>query len=581
MSFYQFNSHLKLSGDPIQPMHAVPKQYVDGKAGAVDGARFQIGTLAVAKLPGFVGDVSSVEGTNNLLLADSGVSPGVKYRVDVDSKGRVISGDLKHHTDGREISWTWVIGKPTTLAGYGITDVVSKKGGTVDGTLASTVDATATLHAVPKSQVDVLIDNLPLTSAGTGDIVRTSSPITPTGFLKVNGGVLSKTTYATLYTILGDTYNNLKSDGFMGQPWAHQAAFNSTQTTAISGWTLDSNALPGEAAMSQPIVTKNRVYLLGYYSETVVGMPTVYTAPIDENGVVGAWTTTGSLPTGVAYALAFITKNRIYLLGGYNGSTTLRTIYTATINNDGSLNAWTTSPIQMPSYLSHASLTVIKNRVYIFGGYTSIASGGVQTASNLVYSAPINADGTIGEWVAATPLPAARARTCVITTNNRVYVLGGADVNYNYVSTVYTAPINADGTLGSWATGTSLPLINGHMQLFTTKSAAYIFGGHNGSALYSTCYMAPIAIDGTLGAWTAIASLDTGIGGGSLFATSRRLYIAGNSATPRNTARYATIVGGVDDYLALIAANVPDTTQFKLPDWSAKETDGLYYYMKY
>ena len=26
-----------------------------------------------------------------------------------------------------------------------------------------------------------------------------------------------------------------------------------------------------------------------------------------------------------------------------------------------------------------------------------------------------------------------------------------------YVSTVYTAPINADGTLGTWTTGTSLP----------------------------------------------------------------------------------------------------------------------------
>jgi hypothetical protein len=502
--------------------------------------------------------------------------------VDVDSKGRVISGDLKHHTDGREISWTWVVGKPTTLAGYSITDVVSKTGGTVDGTLASTVDATATLHAVRKSQVDTMIDNLPLTSASVGDIVRGASQTTPTGFLKVNGGVLSKATYPTLYAVIGDIYNNINADGYMGQPWAQQGVFNSTQTTAISGWVLDSNNLPGEAAMSQPIVTKNRVYLLGYYSETVVGMPTVYTAPIDANGVVGAWATTGSLPAGVAYALAFITKNRVYLLGGYNGSTTLRTIYTATINPDGSLNAWTTSPIQMPSYLSHASLAVIKNRVYIFGGYTSIASGGVQTTSNLVYSAPINADGTIGEWVTATPLPAARARTCVIATSNRVYVLGGADANYNnYVSTVYTAPINADGTLGSWATGTSLPTINGHMQLFTTKSAAYIFGGHNGSAFYSTCYMAPINADGTLGAWGAIASLDTGVGGGSLFATSHRIYIAGNSAIPRNTARYAAIVGGTNDYLALIAANVADTTQFKLPDWTAKETDGLYYYIKY
>lgn len=578
MSFYQFNTHLKLHADPIQPLHAVTKRYVDAKAGAVDGGRFQIGTLAIAKLPGFVGDVTSVPGTNNLFLADSGVAAGVKYRVDVDSKGRVTGGDLKHHTDGRLISWNWVVGKPTTIAGYGITDAVSRTGGTVEGTMSVNADATAASHAVRKSQVDSLTSSMPLSSATVGDMVRSSDSTTPVGFFKANGGVLSKTGYPALYAVIGDVFNDINIDGYMGQPWSRQAVFNTTQAGAISGWAVDTNLLPGECALSQPIVTKNRVYLLGQFTETQTGTANVYTATIDANGVVGAWTTASALPAGLGYAQAIITKNRAYLIGGFNGSNAVSTIYTATINANGTLNAWALAPIQLPVLMSHASLVVIKNRVHLIGGYTGSTS---TTASNATYTAPINADGTLGAWTAGPTLPAARVRSAAFTTSNRVYLLGGADINNVYTSTVYIAPINEDGTLGTWAAGTALPTINGHMQVLSTKNQAYIFGGHNASAFYSAVYMAPIGADGVLGAWTSITSLDTPVGGASLFTTSSRVYIASNSTGARNTLRFATFTGKTNDYLGLISANVADATQFKLPDWTAKETDGLFYYVKF
>jgi len=47
------------------------------------------------------------------------------------------------------------------------------------------------------------------------------------------------------------------------------------------------------------------------------------------------------------------------------------------------------------------------------------------------------------------------AESQAIVTNSRVYLLGG--YNGAAVATVYTAPINSDGTLGTWTTGTSLP----------------------------------------------------------------------------------------------------------------------------
>jgi hypothetical protein len=68
-----------------------------------------------------------------------------------------------------------------------------------------------------------------------------------------------------------------------------------------------------------------------------------------------------------------------------------------------------------------------------------------------------------------------------------VYLLGG----YTTVATatVYTAPINPDGTLGAWAVGTSLPGTFGYSQTIVTNTKVYIFAGFT-SAAVSTVYVA-------------------------------------------------------------------------------------------
>jgi hypothetical protein len=111
-------------------------------------------------------------------------------------------------------------------------------------------------------------------------------------------------------------------------------------------------------------------------------------------------------------------------------------------------------------------------------------------------------------------------------------LLGG----YNgsaYVSTVYTAPINSDGSLGTWTTGTSLPGVLSESQAIVTKNRVYLLGGHNGSAYVSTVYTAPI-------------------------------------------------LGGLNDYSpyydgAIIAT---DDANFRLPDLTFEELQGAYFYIK-
>lgn len=59
-----------------------------------DASKLTSGTLPVGRLPSFIGDVTSVLGSNNLVLASSGVAAGTYNSVTVDRKGRVTSGTV-------------------------------------------------------------------------------------------------------------------------------------------------------------------------------------------------------------------------------------------------------------------------------------------------------------------------------------------------------------------------------------------------------------------------------------------------------------------------------------------------------
>ena len=221
-SYYQIETPLTLHADPVNPLHAVTKEYVDAKAMNIEGSRFLTGTIAIIKLPALVGDVSSVKGTNVVTLSNSGVAAGVYNSVTVDAKGRITAGTYTASNESN-LSWGIVQSTPTTLAGYGIVDVVST---TESETLASvlvTSDPVGTsTELVKKVTADAMVVAAATPSAlNTGSVVISSSVQSPPGMLRANGGILSKVTYAALYTVLGEyfSYNTtqFKLPDFTGQ----------------------------------------------------------------------------------------------------------------------------------------------------------------------------------------------------------------------------------------------------------------------------------------------------------------------------------------------------------------------------
>ncbi|MBV5347156.1 hypothetical protein JZU46_02920 [bacterium] len=321
-----------------------------------------------------------------------------------------------------------------------------------------------------------------------------------------------------------------------GMPWRQQYTSNLSQSSDITDW-VASTSLPVAMECHNTLFTKNRVYLLGIWTGSYNNA--VYTAPINTDGTLGTWTTGTSLPVSIFRTQTIITKNRAYLLGGDTGSA-ISSVYTAPINDDGTLGTWVAGP-SLPGNLRWSQAVVTTNRVYLLGG-----DNGSITAT--VYTAPINADGTLGTWATGTNIPGILRCSQVINTGSRIYLLGG-DNGSTVVSTVYTAPINADGTLGTWTTGTSLPGPMGNSQAIVTKNTVYLLGGSDVSNTVSTVYKAPINTDGTLGTWTTGTSLPGTLRWAQAIVTGSKIYLMGGANTSTvSTVYVATALGGKNDY---------------------------------
>ena len=328
---------LVLFGNPTSALEAAPKQYVDSVLNSFSAANFTTGTLQVSRLPAMTGDAVASVGTNTLNLISTGITAGVYTKVSVNAKGLITTGSGLSESDIPALDWSkFTTGKPTTLAGYGITDALPSSGGLINGDLTLHADPTNAMHLATKQYVDSkMVSNMGIQ---TGDVRLVATNAIPVGYLRCNGALVNKTTYPALYAIIGDNvvseYNTVAGSG---QPWRQQYAFNTTQSSDITGWSTGTS-LPTALSHSQAIVTKNRVYLLGGFNGSS-SVSTVYTAPINSDGTLGTWSTGTSLPGALYGSQAIVTQNRVYLMGGWT-TAGVATVYTAPFS--GGLNDYST-----------------------------------------------------------------------------------------------------------------------------------------------------------------------------------------------------------------------------------------------
>jgi N-acetylneuraminic acid mutarotase len=238
---------------------------------------------------------------------------------------------------------------------------------------------------------------------------------------------------------------------------------------------------------------------------------TTYYAPIGADGVVGTWSSGGTLPGtgGVAWGKLVNAGGTLYYVGGQTGSAT--TTAQATVYYSSSISSgnptWGTASNGLPAARTQMGVAVWNNRIYVAGGYDS--SGSV---TSTVYASPQqNSGGDISSsWPAATTsFNVARSGLTVMAYANNLYVVSGYDGS-NYLSDVQYSQISTtDGSVGSWSYTTSLPSSLSGADGFVSNGYMYVIGGTtDGTACLPSTYVAPISANTTI----ASGNNPTGVG---------------------------------------------------------------------
>jgi hypothetical protein len=163
---------------------------------------------------------------------------------------------------------------------------------------------------------------------------------------------------------------------------------------------------------------------------------------------------------------------------------------------------WTSSASNnLPTPLKNMGYGYANGFIYLTGG-----DDGVSSATTSVYYSKIGAGGTLS-WLSTTPLPVPRSGHKSFIQNGYIYVVGGEDgVGPLAVSTVYFARLNADGSVGTWRSTTSLPGLRAFYGGAQNNGYMYVVAGTDNFSNFSTVYYAKPNSDGTIASWTTSAT---------------------------------------------------------------------------
>ncbi len=369
----------------------------------------------------------------------------------------------------------------------------------------------------------------------------TNGSINTVAYAPINAnGTLGSWNYTTSFTTARYDHTSVAYNGYMyviggtsDSAGVQYAPINANGT--LGSWSY-TTSLPAGRSNHSTVVYNGYIYVLGGSSSN-----TVYYAPINANGTIGTWQTTTTFTTARYGHASVVYNGYVYVVGGQSVSSYLNDVQYARINNGGSgvVGAWSTTSNFTTARLGHASV-VYNGYIYILGGEKSSVStacrnSGSDYLCNDVQYAPINANGTIGTWQTTSYFSIPRTGSTAVAYNGYMYIIGGF-INYDtYARTnnVQYAPINADGSLGAWQNTSLLP-----DTIFAHASAiyngyVYVMGGN---WQLNTVYYAQFNSNGTLGTWQSTTSFNIARNGLKAVAYNGYMYLAGGySQSPGDT----------------------------------------------
>ncbi|HEY1814520.1 MAG TPA: hypothetical protein VGG74_19340 [Kofleriaceae bacterium] len=233
------------------------------------------------------------------------------------------------------------------------------------------------------------------------------------------------------------------------------------------------------------------VTVIGHYAyvigggDAVAGTTTnvVQRAVINADGTIGAFTILATtLQTARAGHGAVVIGNRMYIIGGFADSVPLDSIEQATIAADGTLGPFTTSTVTLTTGRAELTTAVIGNYIYAIGGGTAGTPNPLDGLGS-VERAPIAVDGTLGTFsvVSGVSLSSPRFGHVSAVVGDWLYVAGGTPGGSSYLSQIERAPIAADGTLGAFVVAGALSIDRWNPTSVVLGDAWFVVGGYSGT----------------------------------------------------------------------------------------------------
>jgi N-acetylneuraminic acid mutarotase len=287
-----------------------------------------------------------------------------------------------------------------------------------------------------------------------------------------------------------------------GQVIFTQGSISSTVTPAVGGWSNTSivAVVPsgnGTTNFTVPGTVTVTIKTSGGTSNGVT-LNLVQTSNFKANNVTWIPATPLPVPLTGLRAVAVQSSNTAafaIVAGGFNGTANVSTVYTNTLAQDGTLGTtWTASANPLPATLAHFGMVEANAQnslvpanshfIYVIGGQAN--SSDTPGGTNAVYMTSVDqTTGTVGTWkTLTTTLPDSLVGPAVTIYNGYIYVAGGLSPQQTPVTDVFSAPINSDGTLGSWTKSTNaLPLAISFATAFGFGGNLYVLNGDpNGSS---------------------------------------------------------------------------------------------------
>ena len=258
----------------------------------------------------------------------------------------------------------------------------------------------------------------------------------------------------------------------------------------------------------------------------------IQTLTFDVNNV--QWTnTSAALPTpltGLRATAIPVSDTSAYLVtaGGFDGTANTSDVYVGALDPTGVISAWATSTNPLPETIADHGMVeanpenslVDANTAYIYVIGGQVDSTNAPGGTTDVYNAPFDTTtGTVGAWTKlASSLPVSLVGPAVTLFNGYVYVIGGLKSDGTPSADVYSAPVNTDGTLGTWTKATNAYLTPvSFASAFGFAGKLYVLNGDTaspstdpnavgGTASGTQDVNFASAINGVVGTWTGTST---------------------------------------------------------------------------